>query len=321
MASMSNYDSFGIKLFQIRALVVVADHGSFSEAAVELGVTQSSISHAIASLEDELGVKLLSRGRHGAVLTPVGEQIVVDARQTLSLINSIVQKANIAKGLDGGQVRLASLRSIATHILPKVMATFRQRFSSVGMKLTQYFYNFDIRAALRDGSADIGFLELPLPDDFDTYPLATDEYVALLPPSVTLDDQPLTWDVLSQYPLIMPEPNYDGSLVFKDKHGENATSMSALLRRHLETHAPSLNITYEINEDSIQVGMVEQGLGVAILPRLAAIPIPSTIHVRSLPTPFVRQLGAAMLKDRLQTPATFTFWDVLKECISEPHLP
>jgi hypothetical protein len=67
---MSKGHHFGPKLSQIRALVAVAEFGSFGEAALQLGLTQPTVSHAIATLEDELGVILLARGRHGAQLTP-----------------------------------------------------------------------------------------------------------------------------------------------------------------------------------------------------------------------------------------------------------
>lgn len=53
-----------LKLSQIRALVAIAECGKFSEAALQLGINQSTVSHAIATLEDELGVILLNRGRY-----------------------------------------------------------------------------------------------------------------------------------------------------------------------------------------------------------------------------------------------------------------
>nr|WP_258002467.1 LysR family transcriptional regulator [Fischerella thermalis] len=58
-----------MKLSQIRALVAVAECGNFSEAASELQLSQPAISHAIATLEEELGVPLFARGRYGAVLS------------------------------------------------------------------------------------------------------------------------------------------------------------------------------------------------------------------------------------------------------------
>ncbi|PSB55406.1 LysR family transcriptional regulator, partial [filamentous cyanobacterium CCP1] len=61
-----------MNLSQLRAIVAVAEVGNFSEAALLLRLTQSTVSHSIASLEEELGVPLFVRGRHGATLTPAG---------------------------------------------------------------------------------------------------------------------------------------------------------------------------------------------------------------------------------------------------------
>ncbi|MEO1619917.1 MAG: LysR family transcriptional regulator, partial [Cyanobacteria bacterium J06632_3] len=62
-----------VKLSQLRSLSAVATTGSFSEAALQLNVSQSTVSHSIAALEDALGVALIHRGRQGASLTPVGD--------------------------------------------------------------------------------------------------------------------------------------------------------------------------------------------------------------------------------------------------------
>jgi DNA-binding transcriptional LysR family regulator len=90
-----------LKISQLRALVAVAEHGNFSCSALALGLSQSTVSHAIATLEDELGVVLLFRGRHGATLTPIGEQVIQEARQILHLLGTIREKANLAKRLRG----------------------------------------------------------------------------------------------------------------------------------------------------------------------------------------------------------------------------
>jgi DNA-binding transcriptional LysR family regulator len=300
MAAMHGNDTSRIKLFQLRAFVAVADCKRFSEAALQLGLTQSSVSHAIATLEDEFGVKLLSRGRQGATLTPIGEQLVADAKEILHLLDAMAGKAKTARGLTGGQVRLASLRSIATYVLPNLIATFNQQFPEIKLTLTQYFYNADIQAALKNGTADIGFLELPLSSEFETHEMVVDEYIVLVPPSIKLPTACLTWEQLSGYPIIMPDPSYEGSM---------------RLQQHLNTHAHALTIAYEINEDSIQVGMVQQGLGLAILPHLAAMPIPPDIQICSLPVPLRRRLGAAFLLTDLHTPATFAFWNMLRALI------
>ena len=70
---MSTIDPYKLKISQLRTLVAVADYLNFSEAALHLKISQSSVSHAIATLETELGVILFHRGRNGAYPTPVGE--------------------------------------------------------------------------------------------------------------------------------------------------------------------------------------------------------------------------------------------------------
>lgn len=111
-----------LKLSQIRAWVAIAKCGNFSEAALQLGVNQSTISYAIATLEDELGVILLNRGRYGAQLTPAGKNILGKATQILKLLEGIDQDAQQAKGLQGGTLRIVTYRSVATHILPGEIA-------------------------------------------------------------------------------------------------------------------------------------------------------------------------------------------------------
>lgn len=88
-----------MKISQLRAVVAVAERGNFSEAALELQLTQPAVSHAIATLEEELGILLFARGRHGAALTPAGERILHHIRQVMQHLEMMQQEANLHKGL------------------------------------------------------------------------------------------------------------------------------------------------------------------------------------------------------------------------------
>ncbi len=162
----ANSDS-NLKISQLRALVAVADYGNFSSAALHLELSQSTISHAIATLEQELGVVLLVRGRHGASLTHTGEQVIQEARQILQLLRVIQKKANLAKGLQTGQVRVASVRSIATNVLPEVIARFRDNFPTISVVIAEYDRYAEVEQSLRDSHADVGFTSLPTTAEFD----------------------------------------------------------------------------------------------------------------------------------------------------------
>lgn len=287
-----------VKLSQLRVLVAVAECGNFGEAGLHLSVSQSAVSHAIATLEQELGVVLLSRGRHGAKLTPVGEQVFTHAKGMLTLLEAIGKAANLSKGLQGGEVRVASFRSVATHILPGVIAQFRQQFPGIIVTIHELQGGEQLEQALRDGRVDISITLLPTKFEFETWELLRDEFLLLFPPTYKLPNI-LTWKQLKTYPLILPP--------------EDDSCRALLLHHHLAKLGQNLKPTYEVREDSTVVSMVRQGLGVGMMARLAAEPIPPEIQTRSLPTPFERIIGIAVSATALHPPAVYAFLDMLKE--------
>ncbi len=286
-----------MKLSQLRVLVAVVDFGTFSEAALQLDMSQSAVSHSISALEDTLGVVLFSRGRHGARLTSVGEKVVAHARAMLQEADAIHHAANIARGLTGGQVRVASFRSIAVHVLPGAIATFKQHYPDIAVHLSEYDNFRQVEKALREGRADIGFTILPTADDLETWKVLENEYVALFPADFQPEGASLTWPELANYPLIMPPAD---------------RVMMQEVYEHVASHGVKLNVTSEVETDTTIVNLVAQGVGATILPRLAAEPIPSQIQVFSLPQPLLRMIGVAVVEDGLHTPATYAFLDLLK---------
>ncbi|MEM8614465.1 MAG: LysR family transcriptional regulator [Cyanobacteria bacterium P01_H01_bin.105] len=283
-----------LKLSQLKILVAVAARQNFSEAALELGISQSAVSHAIASLEEYLGVMIFSRGRYGARLTPVGSRIISHAQVIIERSEDILREAGFAKGLDQGDVRITTFRSIATHVLPKTILEFQQRFPGIKIKLTEHDDYLQIEQALREGRTDIGITFMPTGKGLTAWKLLKDEFVVLLPPQVQLDR--LTWQTLTEQPLIMPPVD---------------DIMMRPIYEHINTLGYWLNIISEVKTDAAIVSLVTQGLGGTILPRLAAEPIPEAVGVYSLPVPLERQVGVAILEDALQPPAVYALLETL----------
>ncbi|MEL7075093.1 MAG: LysR family transcriptional regulator [Cyanobacteria bacterium J06629_2] len=294
---MSGIDPYKLKISQLKILVAVANRQNFSEAALDLNISQSAVSHAIAALETQLGVVLCQRGRNGAALTDVGQKLVPAAKKVLSLLEEIAQEANRAKGLAGGNVRLVSFRSAATHILPGLIAQFRQQFPLITVSVTEAEEDTEIENLLRTGKADIALIHLVNKIGLDTWIVDRDEYVALLPRSLNLPQTKLTWQQLSSYPLIIP----------------SAGSCSKKVRQYLLSSHKAVNIAYEMREDSTIMSIAIQGLGAAIMPKLATLPIPPELKVYALPIPLERAIQAAVVKDALHTPAVYAFMDTLKK--------
>ncbi len=292
-----------VKLSQLRTLAAVAECENFSEAALKLQVSQSAVSHAIATLEEELGVVLVSRGRHGAHLTPVGERVLCHVQQMLQSLEAIGKEAQLSRGLQGGVVRIASFRSVATHVLPQAIAHFRKKFPAITATITEHADYISIEQSLREGRADVGITYLPTSAEFETWKLFSDEYLVLMPPDANVSEA-LTWNLLSQYPLIL---------------GPDSDACSILVQKHFVQQRQELRADYHLAEDSTMISMVAQGLGAAILPRLAAEPLPPNVKAFSLPVPLERVIGVGILAEALHPPAVYAFLDTLREVSDRIH--
>jgi DNA-binding transcriptional LysR family regulator len=294
-----------LKISQIRALVAIANLGNFSEAALHLDISQSAVSHAIATLEEDLGVVLVKRGRHGAVLTAIGKEVAQKASQVLDLLMDIGNQVNAARGLDSGQVRVSCFRSVATHILPSVIEVMNQKYPGIKITIAEKLSHSETKLELRSHQADIGFIHLPADDEFDTYDIMHDEYLAILPPTASSQIRTLTWDTLMTYPLIL---------------GPKSSSCHQLIYAHLQKCGQTPNIAYEVREDSTALSMVERGLGATIMGELAARPIPENLSIYHLPQKLYRHIGAITVADALHSPAVYAFLDALQSLHLQPSL-
>ncbi len=240
-----------LKISQLVALVAVAEQGGFSAAALHLGLAQSTVSHAIASLESDLGVVLLIRNHTGAALTPIGTQIVQQAQGILTQLQALRHTANQAKGLQKGRVRVAAVRTVATHILPSVISQFRQVHPQLTVEISEYDIYTEIEKSLKEGESDIGFTLLPTPAGFQSWELFREDFVALLPPIPAKElDEPLNWETLVGYSRIV---------------NSRSAKHNNLVTNHIASFGYSSPIAYEVREDSTLMSMVKKGLGAAVL--------------------------------------------------------
>jgi DNA-binding transcriptional LysR family regulator len=285
-----------MNIHHLEVLAAIAREGTFSNAALVLDTSQAAVSRAIASLEEELGVPLLKRGRFGAKLTQVGERVLFHAHKILELRERIDYEVNLEKGLYAGRLRIGSFRSAATHLLPPIIARFRGQFPRVEVSLSE-LDPAGVEQALREGQVDIGLVPLPRSEEFEVLEVARDEYVALLPKTHQPLPHHLTWHDLTAYDFVL----------------YNYAECTNVVREHWSRWGQKLKVAYVIKEDSTIVSMVAQGLGAAILPRLAALPIPEGVQVRSLPEPLERVIGVATLAQTPHAPSVSVFISMLQD--------
>lgn len=288
-----------MKLSHIKSFVTVARCGKFSQAAIELDLTQPTVSHAIATLENDLGLQLLFRGKKGVHLTPAGESILIYCYQTLESIEKIRQEANRYKSLGGGKVRISAFRGAAAQLLPKIRAYFKIKYPQIDIKITEEKDCPQVEQMVADGQADIGFTTLPTSKDLETIEVMRDDYIVLLPPDSELSNRAkLNWSQLISIPII----SYP-----------NQNSCFREIKNYFKDEGYKFQPCEQVKESDTIINLVATGSGGAILPRLSVFHIPEGVNVCQLPTPLQRVVVAITPKEADLSHAVWAFLDFLKQ--------
>ena len=122
-------------LGQLRTFLAVAAAGSVRMAAERLVVSQPAVSAALAALQEEMGVALVTREGRGLRLTPAGEAFAGYARRALGLLDEGLAAAAGADAPEFGRLRLAAVNSAGEHVAPAMLATFLARYPGVDVSL------------------------------------------------------------------------------------------------------------------------------------------------------------------------------------------
>lgn len=284
-----------MKLSQLRMLVAVVDAGSFSAAAVQLDCTQSRISHAIGELERTLGARLLTRTREGSTPTDAGQRVLEKARQMLRLEASMMETVRADSQL-AGQVRIACVRSVGTHLLPHAVAALAQEYPGIRIDIDDGCdERDDVPKAILSGRADIGIAQRPLEHELVWHTYAHDRYVMVLPASLKLSTRD-GW----------PETN---NLPFLEMACSGARAILARCRAAGFTAQPDRTLA---NDTSI-AAMVGRGIGYSILPELSVFPKPEDVQLLPLPIPAEREFVVAGTPQAMRSPVVKAVVRVLRD--------
>ena len=281
-------------------LIAVVESGSLTRAAQALGCTQSAVSHSIDSLEQELGFALLKRGRAGVHLTGEGERMIPAVRNLLNSAEQLAQTAASIRGLESGTVRIGSFTSVAVHWLPPVLKEFQKDYPRVEFKLLNGDYH-DVEQWLMEGSIDIGFVNVPCAVDCECIPLMEDRLLAILPRHSRFESYP-------RFPLVECETEPFISLLESSDHDA---------RRALEAAGVKPNVRFYTKDDYAIIAMVEQGLGISIMPELLLKGRRDNIQVLPLIPEAKRTIGIAIAAGEKAGPATRRFADYVVRYVTE----
>lgn len=164
----------------LRSLLAVSDAGTITDAADEIGVSQSALSRRLQQLERDLGAQLLVRGRHGADLTDLGRQAVEQGRTIVARYDQLRQ--HIAESLDlrRGMVRVGGGATVTSFLLPPAIAEFQSSHPGIRFYVKEAGSR-EIASDVSAGQLELGVVTLPVPDrDLSITDPWTDEIVLVV---------------------------------------------------------------------------------------------------------------------------------------------
>jgi DNA-binding transcriptional LysR family regulator len=246
--------AFNLRL--IRVFLAIAHRKNITQAAVDLGVSQPSVSRSVRELERQTRATLLERTPSGVRLTEAGQALLVHARNIFAEARAADEALEALAGLTQGTLRVGGSPTIATYLLPPLLQTFHDRYPGVELRLTSA-PSRTIARLLAEREIDVALVETPVEDPRLRAALwGEDQLVVIVAPGHPLGDRsPIPPQALVHELLVTREP---GS-------GTYDTVMSALRGVGV---APKRRLEVDTAEAIIQ--LVASGLGFAVVSRYAA---------------------------------------------------
>jgi DNA-binding transcriptional LysR family regulator len=295
----------GVELRHLAALEAVGRTRSFGGAARELGYTQSAVSQQIAQLERNVGQRLVDRpgGPRPVDLTDAGRLLLRHADAIVAQLDAA--QADMAAFAEGaaGPLRVGIFQSVGARILPGLLRRFKKEWPRVEVSVREEIDAADLLRLLEHGELDLTFADMPLPvGPFESEQVLLDPYVLLVQAGSKLAER-------TSAP---PFRELGGVPIVTWRHvGQPET--------YLRGRVPDLNIVFRSDDNGTLVGLVAEGLGVAVVPQLVVNPRnPAYVALpfgNRIPP---RHLAIVWHRDRFRSAAAESFVELAKSLATEP---
>ncbi|TCJ02076.1 LysR family transcriptional regulator [Cytobacillus praedii] len=276
------------------AFVKAAEFGSFTKAAESLDYTQSGISRMINDLETEWGVFLFERGRAGISLTSDGLKLLPQLKRICNEYEILMMQIEDLHDMQSGMIRIGTFSSVASHWLPNIIRIFKKDYPKIDFELLLGDYT-EIESWIQNGRVDFGFVRLPVKAELETIFLEQDRLLVVIPqnhPLANCEKLPINDLLNSPFMLLEKGAKAEISEIFEKHH-----------------ISPQVNFTTW--DDYAIMSMVENGLGISILPELILKRIPHKIIAKELEIPAFRNIGIATREQKSLSLASKRFLEYL----------
>jgi LysR family hydrogen peroxide-inducible transcriptional activator len=285
-----------MELHQLRYFVAVAREGSMTRAAASLFLAQPTLSVQIRKLEQDVGAPLFERLARRVQLTAAGEAFLEHAERALAEVERGRERVAEVAGVRQGRVSVGVLPSVGAHLLPAVLAAFRAEHPGVVVRIVEHDVSREFEQLVQSGELDMAVTRMPVTlAGLGSQTLVREPVVALVPPDHPVRDRSeVALRELADADFVCMRSGY-GLRELADQLCVGAG------------FAP--RVVIETGQLSIVQGMVRSGIGVALLPRLAAT---GAEHVVPLSDAGARrELGVVWRRTAPSSPPVAAFLDRL----------
>lgn len=287
---------------QLEAFVQVARHRNFSKAAESLFLTQPSVTTRIHTLEKELGEELFERTGRAVLLTDAGSAFLPHAERVLKDIREGRDALEALRHGDFAPLRIGSAMTVSAYVLPKILKTFRARFPSAEVAIRTGRSEQVLEMVLAD-EVQVGIVRALVHPDVETIHLYDDEVVL-----VTNPGHPFAQSGAASISEVGQQP-----LIFFDR----GSSYYGLVHGFFRDAGIVPRRAMELDSMEATKKMVEEGLGIAILPRVSVarelkLGLLSEVTIADLPR-IKRQIALIYRRGRKQVRTVGAFLEVLQQ--------
>ncbi len=277
-----------MELYQLGYFIEIARQRSFTRAAERLHMAQPALSQQMKNLEAELGTALFIRGRKEIQLTAAGKAFLPRAEALLTQAEAAKAIVSDVAQLRGGKLIIAAIPSVSACLLPEVIRSFSRLHGKVELQLIENSSE-RVAASVESGQADVGFLQLPASKAaFEAQTIITEPFVLLVAKS----------HVLAKLKEVTLKQLATESFIFYKGRARD-TALEACRKAGFEPR-----IACESGELETVRALVAAGLGLAVVPQLAAGNLPKSIQAITIREPKMqRQIAAVWQKGSVLSPA------------------
>jgi DNA-binding transcriptional LysR family regulator len=283
---------------QLHAVLAVAEYNSFIAAAAFLKTSQPALTRTIKRVEDVLGVRLFDRSTRRVVITAAGKEFVAVAERMLNDLRISVSSMRAIGQEQRGQIIISSIMSVATGLLPAIVAKYRSSRPGIDIVLREGVHG-TVLEDIRNGTADLGATYVDdLPDFVEAKRVSREKFDVILSRSHPLAKiakrSSVTLGDLVDFPLVsLPYESRTRRII------DGAAAAAGHTLHHVAT----------VTQFATMVSFVRTGIGIAIVPAGAVAGLlGKDLAVLTLAKPRLsRNVGLIWLRERELSPAARGF--------------